>query len=107
MRMMVKSQLAGVALLAMAAGMSTGNAQQGQREGEHVTRGLDAAQHAQTTSAGGKVYVFGGFSRPGKELAWQPIDNAWEYTADTDTWKALAPLPSKRGAGGAAEVNGK
>jgi N-acetylneuraminic acid mutarotase len=63
--------------------------------------------HAMTTVHNGKVYVFGGFSRPGKELAWQPVDNAWEYTPDTDSWKALAPLPTRRAAGGAAVVNGK
>jgi N-acetylneuraminic acid mutarotase len=63
--------------------------------------------HAMTTVHNGKIYVFGGFSRPGKELAWQPVDNAWEYTPDTDAWKALAPLPTRRGAGGAAVVNGK
>ena len=56
----------------------------------------DAARvhHAMTAVHNGKVYVFGGFSRPGKELAWQPVDNAWEYTPESDTWKALAPLPS-------------
>jgi N-acetylneuraminic acid mutarotase len=66
-----------------------------------------ALHHAMTTVLNGKIYVFGGFSRPGKELAWQPVDNAWEYTPETDTWKALAPLPTRRGAGGAAVVNGK
>jgi N-acetylneuraminic acid mutarotase len=66
-----------------------------------------ALHHAMTTVLNGKIYVFGGFSRPGKELAWQPVDNAWEYTPGTDTWKALAPLPTRRGAGGAAVVNGK
>jgi N-acetylneuraminic acid mutarotase len=170
--------LISVLVLGATAGVSTSSAQQGQREGEHVTRGLDTAQRAQTAGArgkwepskafplpmeetvgvalngklyvfqgltdggfqpmglvfvydsaadewtkknpmplavhhamtavhNGKVYVFGGFSRPGKELAWQPVDNAWEYTPESDTWKALAPLPSKRGAGGAAVVNGK
>jgi N-acetylneuraminic acid mutarotase len=173
-----KMPLIGLVTLATVAGISMAKTQQGQREGENVTRGLDAAQraqtasargkwepskafpmpmeepvgvalngrfyviqgltdggfqpmgvvyvydpgtnewtkkkpmplevhHAMTTVANGKIYVFGGFSRPGKELAWQPVDNAWEYTADTDSWKALAPLPSKRGAGGATAVNGK
>jgi len=66
-----------------------------------------ALHHAMTTVLNGKIYVFGGFSRPGKELAWQPVDNAWEYAPETDSWKALAPLPSRRGAGGAAVVDGK
>src|SRR5215211_4044743 len=54
--------------------------------------------HAMTAVHNGKIYVFGGFARPGKELAWQPVDNAWEYTPETDSWKALAPLPTRRGA---------
>jgi len=66
-----------------------------------------AAHHVMTAVHNGKIYLFGGFSRPGKELAWQPIDNAWEYTPETDSWKALAPLPTRRGAGGAAVINGK
>jgi N-acetylneuraminic acid mutarotase len=57
------------------------------------------AHHAMTAAVNGKIYVFGGFSRPGKDLAWQPIDNAWEYTPETDSWRAISPLPSKRGAG--------
>jgi hypothetical protein len=60
-----------------------------------------------TAVVNGRIYVFGGFSRPGKDLAWQPVDNAWEYTPDTDTWRSIAPLPSKRGAGAAVVVNGK
>ena len=63
--------------------------------------------HGMTAVANGKIYVFGGFMRPGKDLAWQPVDNAWEYSPDTDTWKAIAPLPTKRGAGAAVVVNGK
>jgi N-acetylneuraminic acid mutarotase len=66
-----------------------------------------AAHHVMTVVHDGRIYLFGGFSRPGKELAWQPIENAWEYTPETDSWKALAPLPTRRGAGGAAMVNGK
>src|SRR5712671_923465 len=63
--------------------------------------------HAMTASVNGKIYVFGGFSRPGKDLAWQPVGNAWEYTPATDAWRLIAPLPSKRGAGAAVVVNGK
>jgi N-acetylneuraminic acid mutarotase len=178
MRRITTSTALSLLALVAAAGLSISGAQQGWREGESVTRGLDSAQRVQTASArgkwepskafpmpmeetvgvavngklyvfqgltdggfqplglvylydaaanewikknpmplalhhamtavhNGKVYVFGGFSRPGKELAWQPVDNSWEYTPETDTWKALAPLPSKRGAGGAAAVNGK
>jgi N-acetylneuraminic acid mutarotase len=66
-----------------------------------------ALHHAMTTVHNGKIYVFGGFSRPGRELAWQPVDNAWEYTPETDSWRTLSPLPTRRGAGGAAVVDGK
>src|SRR5215216_7258661 len=177
MHMKIGLQVAS-ALAVIVIGISASAQQQGQREGENVTSGLDAAQRLQTASAkgkwepskafpipmeeavgvavngklyiiqgltdggfqpmgvvylydpqsnewskkkdmpqqvhhamtavhNGKIYVFGGFARPGKELAWQPVDNAWEYTPDTDSWKALAPLPTRRGAGGAAVVNGK
>jgi hypothetical protein len=177
MRIWMRLPMLSLLVAAVVAGSASAQ-QQGQREGENVTRGLDAAQRAQTTSAkgkwepskafpmpmeepvgvpvngklyiiqgltdggfqplgvvyvydpttnewakkkemplqvhhamttvhNGKIYVFGGFARPGKELAWQPVDNAWEYTPDTDTWKALAPLPTRRGAGGAAVVSGK
>jgi N-acetylneuraminic acid mutarotase len=63
--------------------------------------------HAMTAALNGKIYVFGGFMRPGKDIAWQPVNNAWEYTPDTDTWKAIAPLPTKRGGGSAISYNGK
>jgi N-acetylneuraminic acid mutarotase len=63
--------------------------------------------HAMTAALNGKIYVFGGFMRPGKDIAWQPVNNAWEYTPDTDTWKAIAPLPTKRGGGTAIAYNGK
>ena len=63
--------------------------------------------HGMTTALNGKIYVFGGFERPGKDIAWQPVTNAWEYTPATDTWKAIAPLPTKRGGGSATVYNGK
>ncbi len=65
------------------------------------------SHHSMTAVLNDKVYVFGGFLQPGKDLAWQPIDDAWEYSPDTDSWKAIARLPSKRGAGAAVVVNGK
>jgi N-acetylneuraminic acid mutarotase len=56
----------------------------------------------------GKVYVFGGFVKPEKgPTAWQPINNSWEYDPANDSWKALAPMPSRRGAAAAAVVDGK
>ena len=38
---------------------------------------------------------------------WEPVDNAWEYTPATDTWRALAPMPVKRCSAVAEEVGGK
>ena len=56
----------------------------------------------------GKIYVFGGFVKPEKgPTAWQPIDNVWEYDPAADSWKALAPLPTKRGSANAVLHNGK
>ena len=56
----------------------------------------------------GKIYSFGGFKLPASgEIAWEPIDNSWEYNPATDTWKQLKPMPSQRGGGAAAVVNGK
>ena len=55
-----------------------------------------------------KIYAFGGFKLPEAGApAWDPLDNAWEYDPAADTWKALAPMPTKRGAAGAAVANGK
>jgi N-acetylneuraminic acid mutarotase len=70
------------------------------------------AHHAAMASYDGKIYVFGGYTlyRPAGSTVgggWKPIDNAWEFNPATNTWKALAPLPTKRGSPIAAEVNGK
>ena len=56
----------------------------------------------------GKIYVIGGFKYPDAgPAAWQPMDNVWEYDTAADTWKALAPLPTKRGSPNALVANGK
>ena len=55
----------------------------------------------------GKIYVFGGFVFPSAGGGWEPVDNAWEYDPVADSWKALAPLPMKRGSAVVAEVGGK
>src|ERR1700752_1031421 len=52
----------------------------------------------------GKIYVFGGFVFPSTGAGWEPVDNAWEYDPAADTWKALPPLPAKRGSALAFEV---
>src|SRR5256885_13863783 len=57
-----------------------------------------ASHHVAFTEYKGKIYAFGGFVLPQSgPAAWVPIDNAWEYDPATDNWKALAPLPTKRG----------
>src|ERR1043166_6587907 len=70
------------------------------------------AHHAALAAANGKIYVFGGFVAPEKAplpigAAWQPIDDVWEYDPVADSWKALAPLPGKRGSAVAVEAFGK
>jgi N-acetylneuraminic acid mutarotase len=54
-----------------------------------------------------KIYVFGGFVRPKGFAAWQPIDNSWVYDPAADSWRALARMPTPRGAGQAVELAGK
>ena len=57
-----------------------------------------ASHHVAFTEYRGKIYAFGGFVLPPSgPAAWVPIDNAWEYDPSGDTWRALAPLPTKRG----------
>lgn len=66
------------------------------------------SHHIAVTELGGKVYAFGGFVPPAAgPPAWVPIDNAWEYDPAADGWKALAPMPTKRGSPVAAVVGGK
>jgi N-acetylneuraminic acid mutarotase len=63
--------------------------------------------HQAMVEFGGKIYVFGGFVAPSTGGGWEPVDNAWEYDPAADSWKALWPLPSKRGSAVAAVVDGK
>ncbi len=66
------------------------------------------SHHLALAELNGKIYVFGGFAKPATgPTAWMPLDNAWEYDPGADAWKALAPLPTKRGAANAAVVGGK
>ena len=67
-----------------------------------------ASHHVAFVTLNNKIYAFGGFRLPESgPPAWVPIDNAWEYDPAADEWKALAPLPTKRGAASAAVANGK
>src|SRR5260370_42607515 len=66
------------------------------------------SHHVAFTTYRDKIYAFGGFVLPESgPTGWVPINNAWEYEPATDTWKALAPMPSKRGSALAAVVNDK
>ena len=70
------------------------------------------AHHAALAEWNGKIYAFGGFIPypvPGQAGGggWQPVDNAWEYDPAADSWKALAPLPTRRGSALANTVDGK
>jgi N-acetylneuraminic acid mutarotase len=70
--------------------------------------------HVAAAELNDKIYMFGGFkypdaAKPGEKPnpGWQPVDNAWEYDPANDTWKALAPMPTKRGSSNAVVHGGK
>jgi len=65
------------------------------------------AHHVMIAPYQNKFYVFGGFVRPQEFAAWQPINDAWVYDPANDSWQALAPMPTPRGAGQAVELGGK
>src|SRR5437588_7580096 len=66
------------------------------------------SHHVSFTEYRGKIYAFGGFVLPASgPPAWVPVDNAWEYDPAADSWKALAPMPTKRGSPVAAVVGDK
>jgi N-acetylneuraminic acid mutarotase len=67
-----------------------------------------AGHHLATAAYKGKLYVFGGGAqlRPGGDT-WVPVNSAWEYDLDKDSWRALAPMPTRRGAAVAAVVGDK
>ena len=67
-----------------------------------------ASHHVALAELNGKIYAMGGFKYPEKgKPAWVPIDNAWEYDPAQDSWRALAPLPTKRGSPNAVVSGGK
>ena len=67
-----------------------------------------ASHHVSFTELNGKIYAFGGFVPPASgPPAWVPINNAWEYDPVADTWKALAPMPTKRGSPVAVTVGNR
>jgi N-acetylneuraminic acid mutarotase len=67
-----------------------------------------AAHHMAIAESGGKIYVVGGATQRAARGPNQiPINNAWEYDPAADSWKALAPMPTKRMAASAVAVAGK
>ena len=66
------------------------------------------AHHVAVTAYRNKLYVFGGGTQvePGGPN-WVPTNKAWEYDPVADSWKALAPMPTARGAANAAAVGDK
>ncbi|HWU36144.1 MAG TPA: kelch repeat-containing protein, partial [Candidatus Acidoferrum sp.] len=67
-----------------------------------------AVHHAAVTVLKGKMYLFGGFELPTLgPPGWVPVNDAWEYDPLMDKWRALAPMPTARGAGVAASVGEK
>jgi N-acetylneuraminic acid mutarotase len=66
------------------------------------------AHHVMVAGYRDKIYLFGGGGVlvPGGPN-WVPLDNAWEYDPIADSWKALTPMPTARGAGVAALVGNK
>jgi N-acetylneuraminic acid mutarotase len=66
------------------------------------------SHHVAFCESGGKIYAFGGFVPPESgPPGWVPINNAWEYDPEADTWKPLAPMHTKRGAAAAVASGGK
>lgn len=66
------------------------------------------SHHVAFTTFRDKIYAFGGFVLPESgPPGWVPINNAWEYDPAGDTWKALAPMPSRRGSALAAVAGDK
>jgi N-acetylneuraminic acid mutarotase len=66
------------------------------------------SHHVAFTEHGGKIYAFGGFTLPASgPPAWTPVDNAWQYDPAADSWKALAPMPTRRGSPVAVTVGDK
>jgi N-acetylneuraminic acid mutarotase len=66
------------------------------------------SHHVAFTTYHDKIYAFGGFVLPESgPPGWVPVNNAWEYDPVADAWRALAPMPSRRGSALAAVANDK
>jgi len=66
------------------------------------------SHHNAVTALNGRIYLFGGFAASSTDKpGWLPIANSWEYDPTNDSWKALAPMPTPRGAALAVALDGK
>jgi N-acetylneuraminic acid mutarotase len=67
-----------------------------------------SGDHMTAADYRGRIYVFGG---QGAGVAGgganKPFDIAWEYDPAGDAWKPLAPMPTRRTAASAVEVDGR
>ncbi len=64
----------------------------------------EAVHHEGVVTTGGKIYIVGGFTEPFPKR--EPTDHVWAFDPATGKWERRAPLPSPRGAGVAAALNG-
>lgn len=64
-----------------------------------------ALNHTMSAAVNGKVYVIGG--QPGSGGAGPFTDTVYEFDPGSENWRARAPMPTARGGGAAAVVNGK
>lgn len=65
-----------------------------------------ALHHAGAGSAGGRVYVIGGF-HASLFSVWKPVASVYIYEPRSDRWSEGAPMPTPRGALAVAEHGGK
>ena len=67
------------------------------------------AHHIMVATLNDKIYVFGGLRASSVRCRMAPESTIapGEYDPANDSWKELAPMPTPRGAGEAAEVGGK
>jgi N-acetylneuraminic acid mutarotase len=68
------------------------------------------ADHMAVAESGGRIYLFGGASteRPGESGPDNfQLNDSWQYDPSADSWKSLAPMPTRRNAAAAVEAGGK
>ncbi len=64
-----------------------------------------ALNHTMSIAANGKIYVIGGQPDAGGNGPF--VDTVYEYDPATAAWRARAPMPTVRGGGAAAVIDGK